>query len=336
MNAPLENMPSLRSARFRAEREADWKRLEKLLSQTERRGVRSLSFEEAQDLATLYRQSMTSLSLAREISLDRSLLAYLEALCARAYLAVYAPQETLRGLLSRLLITGIPGAVRRNVGVILIAYAILILGALTGYLLFLEDPTWYNTFVPPDLAGERGINSTREGLRSVIYSGGEESTGGLTAFASFLFSHNTRIAIFVFSLGVLACVPSVLLTYSNGLMLGCFLALHADRGLLYDVTAWLSIHGVTELSAIVMACAGGLMLGLAVLFPGDMTRKDAMRFAAKDAVKLALLAAIMLLVAAVIEGYGRQLIQDPEIRLAIGWGIGVLWVAYFAFVGRER
>ena len=100
---------TIRSARFRAEREADWKRLEGIVARTERDGVRQLSFEDARDLAVLYRQAMNSLSVAREISLDRSLLDYLEVLCARAYLAVYAPQESLGGLLRRTLVYSIPG-----------------------------------------------------------------------------------------------------------------------------------------------------------------------------------------------------------------------------------
>ena len=63
----------IRSARFRQEREADWARLDRIVDQTERGGVQSLNFEDARDLAQLYRQSVTSLSVAREISLDRSL-----------------------------------------------------------------------------------------------------------------------------------------------------------------------------------------------------------------------------------------------------------------------
>ena len=73
-----------RRSRFRAEREPGWRRLEDLLALTERRGAAALSYEQALDLASLYRQAMNSLSVARAISMDKALLAYLEALCARA------------------------------------------------------------------------------------------------------------------------------------------------------------------------------------------------------------------------------------------------------------
>ncbi|MEM8872049.1 MAG: stage II sporulation protein M [Pseudomonadota bacterium] len=325
----------IRSARFRAEREADWRALEAIVSKTERRGLRALSLGEAQSLATLYRQAMASLSVAREISLDQALLAYLEALCARAYLAVYAPQQRLGGLLSRLLITGIPGAVRRLLPLILISYVILILGVIAGYLLFQGDPTWYNTIMPEGLAGGRGINSSASDLREVIYGGGDAENGELAAFASILFSHNTRIALLIFCLGVAVCIPSSVLTFYNGMILGAFVGLHESKGLLIDVFGWLSIHGVTELSAIVVACAGGLHLGWAVLFPGDLRRRDALRRNARDAVKLAILAAIMLVAAALLEGFGRQLIQGIDSRIAVGFGVGALWILWLGFSGRR-
>ncbi len=326
--------PDIRSARFRAEREADWLRLDKLVTQIEKMGLRSLNFEEARDLAALYRNTVNALSLAREISLDRALLSYLEALAARAYLAVYAPQATLKGLIWRLISRGIPQAVRRSATVLALAFLTMLLGGVAGYLLFVEDPTWYNTIVPSGLAGERGITSTRSQLESVLTSGGDATVDRLTAFASYLFSHNTQIALFTFALGVIICIPSTLLTFYNGLVVGAFVGLHVDRDLGYELFAWLSVHGVTELSAIAIACAGGFHLGLAVLFPGQMTRRDALRHKGRDAVKLALLAAIMLVVAAILEGFFRQLIQTPELRIAIGWGIGALWLWYFLMAGR--
>ena len=325
----------MRSARFRKEREADWQRLEALVLAAERKGLQHMSFEDARDLASLYRQATTSLAIAREISLDKALLGYLEALTARAYLCVYAPQQRLGGLFTRFLTKGAPQAMRRSWLFLLLGFLCLGLGVLAGYLLYFESSDWFYVFMPADLAGGRGPDATNEALRSVIYDDDPDSSG-LGAFSTYLFSHNTRIAIFVFGLGVFACAPAILLTFYNGLMLGAFFALHADRGLGLDLAGWLSIHGVTELSAICVACGGGLKLGAAVLFPGERTRVDALHHAGHDAVKLALVAALMLLVAALLEGFGRQLIQDLNARLIIGWGIGALWLAWFTLGGRER
>ncbi|MEM5583563.1 MULTISPECIES: stage II sporulation protein M [unclassified Roseibium] len=325
----------IRSARFRKEREADWRRLEHLVTAAETRGLQHMTFAETRDLASLYRQATTSLAIAREISLDKALLGYLEALTARAYLCVYAPQQRLGGVIARFFTRSAPQAMRRSWLYILLGFLCMGLGALAGYLLYFENNDWFYVFMPSEMAGGRGPDATTDSLRSILY-GHETGTSGLGAFATFLFSHNTRIAIFVFGLGVFACAPAALLTFYNGLSLGAFVALHVDRGLGPDLAGWLSVHGVTELSAICIACGGGLQLGTALLFPGNRTRADALRYAGRDAVKLALVAALMLLVAAILEGFPRQLVEETDARLAIGWGIGVLWLLWFVLAGRER
>jgi len=324
----------IRSTRFRAEREADWQRLEALVLQAERGGVHSMGFAEARDLAELYRQATTSLAIAREITLDKALLDYLEALTARAYLSVYAPQERVGGVFRRFLTASAPAAMRRAWPFLLVGFLTMALGALAGGLLYFEDPSWYSVFLPPELAAGRGPGSSTSELRAVIY--GEHDSEGLGAFATYLFSHNTRIAIFVFGLGVFLCVPAILLTFYNGLILGAFVALHIDRGLGWDIFGWLSVHGVTELSAICIACAGGVQLGSAVLFPGRRTRAEALRHAGRDAAKLALIAALMLVVAALLEGFARQLVQDLSSRAILGWSIGALWLIWVLFTGRKH
>lgn len=325
----------IRSARFRRERQDDWVRLEALVAKAERGGAKSLDFAEARDLAALYRQATVSLAIAREISLDKALLAYLEALAARAYLSVYAQQEPLGGIFARFFTKSAPAAMRRSWLFVLLGFLSMGLGALVGYLLYFDSPDWFYVFVPGDLAGGRGPDASTSYLRGVIYDEDPDATG-LGGFATYLFSHNTRIAIFIFGLGVFACAPAILLTFYNGLILGAFFALHVDRGLGWDLGGWLSIHGVTELAAICIACGGGIQLGAAVLFPGQHRRSEALRLAGKDALKLALVAALMLLAAAVLEGFGRQLVQDINARFIVGWGVGALWLAWFTLAGRGR
>ncbi|MEL7459574.1 MAG: stage II sporulation protein M [Pseudomonadota bacterium] len=325
----------MRSARFRRERQDDWVRLEALVAKAEKGGAKSLNFEEARDLAALYRQATMSLAIAREISLDKALLAYLEALAARAYLSVYAQQEPLGGIFLRFFTKGAPAAMRRSWLFILLGFLSMGLGALVGYLLYFDSPDWFYVFVPGDLAGGRGPDASTSYLRGVIYDEDPDATG-LGGFATYLFSHNTRIAIFIFGLGVFACAPAILLTFYNGLILGAFMALHVDRGLGWDLGGWLSIHGVTELAAICIACGGGIQLGAAVLFPGEHRRADALRLAGKDALKLALVAALMLVAAAFLEGFGRQLVQDMNTRFIVGWGAGAMWLAWFTLAGRGR
>ncbi|WP_136657677.1 stage II sporulation protein M [Nitratireductor sp. XY-223] len=325
---------TLRSARFRKEREAGWKRLEKLIAVAEKSGIRRLTYRETLELSGLYRQAVNSLSAARAISLDKALLTYLDRLCARAYLVVYAPQESIGDAVWRLFAQGIPQAVRRSGVALLVGFLAMGLGALLGYTLFQRDPSWFFTFVPAELAAGRTPEASAAYLRETLYDTSNRSGAALSVFASFLFSHNTQIAILIFALGIFAALPSFILTFYNGLLLGPFVAIFVNAGLGFDLFGWLSIHGVTELAAICIACAGGARLGLAVLLPGRLSRRAALRDNGRDAVKLLILAGLMLIVAGLVEGFLRQLIQATEWRLIIGWGLGLMWLGWLTLAGR--
>jgi hypothetical protein len=43
---------------------------------------------------------------------------------------------------------------------------------------------------------------------------------------------------------------------------------------------------------------------------------------------------VMLLAAGLLEGFGRQLVDNTETRLAIGGGMLVFWLAYFFLLRR--
>ncbi|MEO1473939.1 MAG: stage II sporulation protein M, partial [Pseudomonadota bacterium] len=85
----------LRSYRFREEREADWHKLDRIVTRAERSGVAALSDDDMTALPRLYRQAVSSLSVARSISLDQNVIGYLESLCTRAYFFVYGARTTL-------------------------------------------------------------------------------------------------------------------------------------------------------------------------------------------------------------------------------------------------
>ena len=87
---------TLKSHRFRAEREADWQRLEDAARPVrERAAARDLSDDEVIAIPVLYRSALSSLSAARAVSLDQNLIAYLESLCTRAYFCVYGTRTTI-------------------------------------------------------------------------------------------------------------------------------------------------------------------------------------------------------------------------------------------------
>ena len=316
----------LRSNRFRREREDDWRRLERILRKAEQGSIRSLTDEELLALPVLYRSALSSLTVARAMSLDRALEGYLESLATRAYFFVYGPRSTFPERLAHFLRTGWPDAVRGLWRETAVAALVMLLGAVAAYVLVSTDPDWYYAFVPAELAGDRDPAASTSQLRETLYSGPSGAEGFL---ATFLFVHNARIAMLAFALGFAFCLPTALLVAYNGCVLGAFLALFFQRGLGFEVGGWLLIHGVTELFAVTLAGAAGFRLGWAIAFPGSLSRLDSARAAGGPAALAMAGVVIMLLVAGVLEGVGRQTITNDAARYAIALGTAVLWGAYF-------
>ena len=86
------------------------------------------------------------------------------------------------------------------------------------------------------------------------------------------------------------------------------------------------VHGVTELTATVLAGAAGFRIGWLLAFPGERTRLDAAALAGRQASILMAGVLVMLMVGALLEGIGRQVITSDLARYAIaalsaiGWG----------------
>lgn len=320
----------LRSLEFRREREATWRRLQELVDKIEARGVRALSADELSRLPALYRATMSSLSVARATSLDRDLLRYLESLCQRAYIAVYGPRRHVWTALSEFFAVRFPAAVYGIRGYVAASLALLLLGAATGFALTMRSPERFYAFVDAAYASGRGPHQSTADMRDDLYDVTSNQGGQLAAFASHLLSHNARIGMLCFALGIAAGIPVAYLLFSNGLLLGAFAALYHDRALGADFWGWVLPHGVTELGAVVLCGAAGLVIGESVVFPGRSTRLANLARRGRAVGPVVLGAVTMFLAAAAIEGLFRQLVQDVLVRYAV---IGVsagFWLWYFA------
>jgi uncharacterized membrane protein SpoIIM required for sporulation len=325
----LADRPALRadSRSFREAREGDWRRLEAILTTAEKRSVRALSDEDLLALPILYRGALSSLSVARETSLDAELIEYLESLCARAYFFIYGVRSTPGGRVRQFLAQDWPRAMRSLWKETLVSLAIMVVGTIAGYLLVQSDPSWYGAFVPGELAGGRDFSASAEQLRETLYDGQDQDA--LALFATFLFTHNSQVAIFCFALGFAFGVPTVLLLVYHGGMLGAMLALFGSHGLGFELGGWLIIHGSTELFAIVLAGAAGLRIGWSVVFPGNASRLTAASRSGREAAIAMVGVIIMLMFAGLLEGFGRQLIRDDLARYSIGITMLIFWCLYY-------
>lgn len=317
----------LKSQRFRRAREDDWRRLERLMDKAEKGSAAKLTDSEILAVPVLYRSTLSALSVARETSLDQGLIDYLETLSARAYFFVYGSRATLQDRLASFFRRDWPASVRGLWRETLISAGLMLLGALVGGWLVMHEPEWFYAFVPGELSAGRDPAASTATLRATL--DGTENAGGLSVFAAFLFTHNAQVALLAFALGFALCLPTALLVLYNGATLGAFFALFASRGLGFELGGWLLIHGVTELFAVILAGAAGLRIGWSVAFPGPRRRLDAAVEAGRIAGVVMGGVVMMLMLAGLLEGFGRQLIADTGLRYGVAMTTALIWGLYF-------
>ncbi len=326
---------ALKSAAFRAEREASWRELEALLGRVHSGGLRALRAPELARLPLLYRAALSSLSVARAISLDRNLLEYLESLCTRAYLVVYGVRRHLLDALADFFGRRFPELVRRSWPYVALGFALLLGGCWTGFALTRADPDRFYAFVDQGLAQGRGPTSSAESLREVLYAKGDKAQM-LKSFAMFLFTHNARVGLMAFAVGFAGGIPSALILFTTGLMMGAFGAIYAAHGLSWEFWAWVLPHGVPELTAVVLCGAAGMAMGMAVVFPGREERRAGLARRGREAAVVALGALSLFFVAGLIEGIFRQRVHSVEIRYGVAAVMALLVASYLLLAGRGR
>ena len=315
-----------------------WKELEKLLDRAERKGLGALTSRELKRLCLLYRAVASQLARERAFGGSAAYRTFLNNLAARGHALLYAPQgkgDSMRRLLMAPSV--LPRVVRRTARYHALAFLFFALGLLYGYFGAAADPDWAINFIRAE--DERTPFAEREDLLKSLRQGREESgewsVGVKSQFAAFLWKHNTQVALLVFFGGLLGGVPTVLLLFYNGTLLGVYSATFHRFGLGYEWWAWILPHGVTEIGAVILLGGGGLLLGKTILLgEGASTRREALERIRGTLFYILFAAFPLFLVAALTESFVRQSRLGDAERYVFAAAAAVVWALYFGLTGR--
>ena len=313
----------------RDEYEAEWQELDDLLRQANN-SIGGLLPNQLARIDVLYRRTTVHLARAATRSRDPQLTAYLNSLTARAHSLIYvSPQRSVLVGAAAFIATGFPRCIARHWGMHTVSAILFFGSALFGYAISQQDvQAAYALSAPGDV---RQPGSSPDQLLDILRHGRDQQHGELFFFASFLFQNNLKVAILALATGILASVPTVLILVGNGLMLGQFASLHSSSPELFrEMWAWILPHGIPELGAIVLAGGTGIMLGQALLRPGELSRAESLRRAGAEAGRTVLGLAGMLFIAAIIESYVRQSHLSTSARFWFAGVTGLAWALYFA------
>lgn len=284
-----------------------------MLDRVEERSLSSLAPDEVSEMFNLYRLASSDLSWAQTQTGNPALLDYLETTVGRAY-SLLAPPARVRPVRAwwHVVRHQMPAVVRREWRLLLLSASLMLAGMLFGGVSTVVEPDLARVFLPAEHLTQSPSERVAE-LEALERSGGSQvDGGGFTFFSSFLFTHNIRVCLLAFGLGLTFGIGTGIVLFYNGVILGCIAWRYFDDGVGEFFVAWVGPHGSIELPCIVFAGLAGLLLGRAQWRAerGSTWRTiEEMRGAL---VALVVGAASWLVVAGVIEG-GFSQINEPTI-----------------------
>lgn len=325
--------------KFVAKRAVSWRRFEKLLDRLDAISLRKFSPSETAEFSRLFRELCYDLSLIQSRDWGRGLVSYLNDLVSRGHNAFYSSPPGNLAHVIRFLTVGFPRLFRQNIGYFLTA-AVLFFGPLgITWGVVQHDTTLARRIIPPEqlkmyekMYSEPGSKADDDDdEEDPPNSQAEQNFLDQRAFmAGFYIQHNTSIAWVCFARGVLLAVGTIYTLIENGIAIGATAGYLVGTGHSARFLSFVVSHGSFELTAIAIAGGAGLMLGNAILHPGQRTRLESLRVRGLEAIQIACGAGAMLFIAALIEGFWSPAVIIPNaVKYAGG---AILWILVFVYL----
>jgi uncharacterized membrane protein SpoIIM required for sporulation len=301
-----------------------WKRLEELTARASRLRLKSLSGEEVREFGQLYRRTAADLAIAREEVRDQRLVNYLNHLVARAHGAIYRSESSGFGVFVSFFRYDFPAVFRKTFSYTLTAFLVFIAAAVFAGTACILDEGFADR-IAPQL--KQSIAEHHNWTESVNNANPLASTSIQT--------NNINVTFYAFAGGLLAGIGTLWVLAQNGLLLGMVLSL-CFRYRFWEIPIFVSAHGVIELTAIFIAGGAGLLIGKALLMPGDFRRIDALVENGRLAIKLILGCIPMLLIAGLIEGFISPAHIPATFKFSISALSALLMTIYFLKPDRTK
>ena len=307
--------------RWIGRREKNWQRLDNLLNQLEKKGLKSLQAAQIIELASLYRSVSADLARARTNKVGKTLIQSLQKLTSRSYNQIYQGsrrQEWQKAI--EFCLWGFPALVQRTWIYIAIATGLFVGSGLIAWWYSWQDPSFIALVVPQGI-----ISQVRD--RQELWMGSILGTEPLAS--SSIMINNLKVSFNVVAGGITAGILTVYILVYNGLLIGSVGTLVGQHNLAYPFWAFVWPHGALELPAIFFAGAAGLLIAKALLFPGKYRRIDALKVYGSQAAQLVFGVVVMLVIAGIIEGFFSPNPLFPDsFKYLVGIGILTSLVMY--------
>jgi uncharacterized membrane protein SpoIIM required for sporulation len=303
-------------------RGGDWRRLEELVGRVESlRGVAGLTRRELRELGRLYRRAASDLAVARVESRDGQIVNYLNYLLIRAHGIIY--QTKSKGLreAGEFYRWEFPAIFRQTSRYTIAILLIFVALALFSFVATMENDDFADfSYLGPELVQQIKVRQPWwETLNAEAPKG-----------AAAIILNNTRIGLLTFAMSIFPIIGTMKVMMPTALMFGSINSLILKYGMVGQLWGFMIGHLVLEFTAIFISGGAGLMLGMAMIVPGERTRSEALIERGLLAVKMMAGCLPIFLIAGLIEAFISPLPIHPAFKILTSLVSILLLVAYLA------
>jgi uncharacterized membrane protein SpoIIM required for sporulation len=286
-----------------------------------------MSAAEMKSLLVDYRRISTDLARAQSMGADRATVSRLNRMASGGHNLLYGYVKAKAAPGLRSWFGRFAAEIRDNYRVVLLSAFLFFAAAIVSFLAVRWNPELAFELVGPEFyefepAREESLHDIPEIMRPVA--------------ASAILSNNLQVSILAFAFGMTLGIGTGYLLLYNGMHLGSVIGWMSLTGNGRALWGWVMPHGVTEIAAVIIAGAAGLLLAKGILVPGAYRRSHSLKRLAGKALILELGCMLMLGVAGLIEGFVSPSQIGFSARVTIMGASILLWLLYFAAAGRRE
>jgi len=257
-------------------------------------------------LSDLYIEITDDLSYAKTFYPKSKTAIYLNVLASKAHQKIYTTKKESKNRLITFFKTEFPLEFAQYHKQLGIAFITFLLFAIIGAYSAATDGDFVRLIL-----GDSYVNMTLDNIDKgdpmAVYK--QMNEGNMFLLITL---NNIKVAMTAFVFGMFFSVGSLYVMLQNGIMLGSFLYFFYDKGLLWESSRTIWIHGTIEISVIIIAGCAGIVLGNGLLFPKTYSRLASLKKSFKAGLKIMVSTIPFFIVAGFLEGFVTRQTQMPD------------------------
>ncbi len=280
------------------------------------------SAADADEMAKDFTQLLDDLAYAKTFYPTSRVTKYINSLASRIYLNIYRSRKERSNRLVDFFKYDVPYTVGKHHLIIFFALCIFILFFSVGFFSSLQDETFVR-----QVLGDGYVDMTEKNIEEGNPFNVYADSNPVTMWIRIMIN-NIMVSFSYFFKGILFGIPSITSLAKESIRIGAFEQMFFAKGLGVEAVVTILLHGMLELTAIIITCGAGVIMGTSYLFPGTHKRIDSLKQGAKDGIKIVVGLVPVFMVAAFIEGFITRHYKMPlfmSLSILLVCALFIIW-----------